>query len=160
MPPTESVVATSSMLICHYWSPYLFEREIVLEAQFKHQINNSCTWGSKHALVICGLKLFNFFQFENSGGLNFGFAYALCREFQEYLAWFFRGGVLLWNFFCKNLEQIEGSLFTITSLTYTTLFHNCKNLSTAAVAFPGSALQLLYFWIRHRTTTIQSPIVT
>jgi hypothetical protein len=103
--------------------------------------------------------VFNFFQFENLGGLNFGFAYALCREFQEYLEWFFRG-VLLWNFFCKNLEQIEGSLFTITSLMYTTLFHNCKNLSTAAVAFPGSALQLLYFWIQHMTTTIQSPIVT
>jgi hypothetical protein len=38
MPPTESVVATSSMLICHYWSPYLSkrdlsERETVLEAQ-------------------------------------------------------------------------------------------------------------------------------
>jgi hypothetical protein len=33
MPPTESVVATSSMLIYHYWSPYLSEREIVLEAQ-------------------------------------------------------------------------------------------------------------------------------
>jgi hypothetical protein len=33
MPPTESIVATSSMLICHYWSPYLSEREIVLEAQ-------------------------------------------------------------------------------------------------------------------------------
>jgi hypothetical protein len=33
MPPIESVVATSSMLICHYWSPYLSEREIVLEAQ-------------------------------------------------------------------------------------------------------------------------------
>jgi hypothetical protein len=73
---------------------------------------------------------------------------------------FLGGGVLLWTFFCKNLEQIEGFLFTITSLTYTTLFHNCKNLSTAAVAFLGSALQLLYFWISHRTTTIQSPIVT
>jgi hypothetical protein len=73
---------------------------------------------------------------------------------------FLGGGVLLWNFFCKNLEQIEGSLFTITSLTYTTLFHNCKNLSTAAVAFPGSALQLPYFWIQHRTTIIHSPIVT
>jgi hypothetical protein len=24
----KSVVATSSMLICHYWSPYLFEREV------------------------------------------------------------------------------------------------------------------------------------
>jgi hypothetical protein len=33
MPPTESVVATSLMLICHYWSPYLSERETVLEAQ-------------------------------------------------------------------------------------------------------------------------------
>jgi hypothetical protein len=33
MPPTESVVATSSMLICHYWSPYLSERETILEAQ-------------------------------------------------------------------------------------------------------------------------------
>jgi hypothetical protein len=33
--------------------------------QCKHRINNSCTWGSKHALVIRGLKLFNFFQFEN-----------------------------------------------------------------------------------------------
>jgi hypothetical protein len=33
MPPTEYVVATSSMLICHYWSPYLPERETVLEAQ-------------------------------------------------------------------------------------------------------------------------------
>jgi hypothetical protein len=33
MPPTEFVVATSSMLICHYWSPYLSERETVLEAQ-------------------------------------------------------------------------------------------------------------------------------
>jgi hypothetical protein len=33
MPPTESIVATSSMLICHYWSPYLSKREIVLEAQ-------------------------------------------------------------------------------------------------------------------------------
>jgi hypothetical protein len=33
MPPTESVVATSSILICHYWSPYLFDRELVLEAQ-------------------------------------------------------------------------------------------------------------------------------
>jgi hypothetical protein len=31
--PIESVVATSSMLICHYWNPYLSEREIVLEAQ-------------------------------------------------------------------------------------------------------------------------------
>jgi hypothetical protein len=138
----------------------MYVNQVTIVDHSKHRINNSCTWGSKHALVIRGLKLFNFFQFENSGGLNSGFAYALCREFQEYLEWFFRGGVLLWNFFCKNLEQIEGSLFTITSLTYTTLFHNCKNLSTAAVAFPGSALQLLYFWIRHRTTTIQSPIVT
>jgi hypothetical protein len=33
MPPIEFIVATSSMLICHYWSPYLFERETVLEAQ-------------------------------------------------------------------------------------------------------------------------------
>jgi hypothetical protein len=33
MPPTESVVATSSMLICHYWNPYLYERKTVLEAQ-------------------------------------------------------------------------------------------------------------------------------
>ena len=33
MPPTESIVATSSMLICHYWSPYLSKRETVLEAQ-------------------------------------------------------------------------------------------------------------------------------
>jgi hypothetical protein len=33
MPPIESIVATSSMLICHYWSPYLSERETVLEAQ-------------------------------------------------------------------------------------------------------------------------------
>jgi hypothetical protein len=33
MPPTESVVATSLMLICHYWSPYLSEKETVLEAQ-------------------------------------------------------------------------------------------------------------------------------
>jgi hypothetical protein len=33
MLPTKSVVATSSMLICHYWSPYLSKREIVLKAQ-------------------------------------------------------------------------------------------------------------------------------
>jgi hypothetical protein len=33
MPPTESIVTTSSMLICHYWSPYLSKRETVLEAQ-------------------------------------------------------------------------------------------------------------------------------
>jgi hypothetical protein len=33
MPPTESVVATSSMLIYHYWSPYLSKKEIVLKAQ-------------------------------------------------------------------------------------------------------------------------------
>jgi ABC-type Fe3+-siderophore transport system permease subunit len=33
MSPTEFVVATSSMLICHYWSPYLSERETVLEAE-------------------------------------------------------------------------------------------------------------------------------
>jgi hypothetical protein len=33
MPPTESVVATSSILICHYWNPYLFERETVSKAQ-------------------------------------------------------------------------------------------------------------------------------
>jgi hypothetical protein len=33
MPPTESIVATSSMLICHYWSPYLSKRETILEAQ-------------------------------------------------------------------------------------------------------------------------------
>jgi hypothetical protein len=68
----------------------------------KHRINNSCTWGSKHALVIRGLKLFNFFQFENSGGLNFGFAYALCREFQEYLEWFFRGGGIALELFLQK----------------------------------------------------------
>jgi hypothetical protein len=28
MPPIESVVATSSMLIYHYWSPYLYEGEV------------------------------------------------------------------------------------------------------------------------------------
>jgi hypothetical protein len=28
MPPTESIVTTSSLLICHYWSPYLSEREV------------------------------------------------------------------------------------------------------------------------------------
>jgi hypothetical protein len=33
MPPTESIVATSSMLICHYWSPYLSKRETLLEAE-------------------------------------------------------------------------------------------------------------------------------
>jgi hypothetical protein len=33
MPPTESIVATSSMLISLYWSPYLSKRETVLEAQ-------------------------------------------------------------------------------------------------------------------------------
>jgi hypothetical protein len=27
MPPSESVVAPSSILICHYWNPYLFEKE-------------------------------------------------------------------------------------------------------------------------------------
>jgi hypothetical protein len=31
----------------------------------KHRINNSCTWGSKHALVIRGLKLR---QIQNLGG--------------------------------------------------------------------------------------------
>ena len=31
--PTKSIVATSSTLIYHYWSPYLFKREIILEAQ-------------------------------------------------------------------------------------------------------------------------------
>jgi hypothetical protein len=33
MPPTESIVATSSMLIYHYWNPYLSKKETVLEAQ-------------------------------------------------------------------------------------------------------------------------------
>jgi hypothetical protein len=33
MPPIESIVAASSMLICHYWSPYLSKRETILEAQ-------------------------------------------------------------------------------------------------------------------------------
>jgi hypothetical protein len=74
----------------------------------KHRINNSCTWGSKHALVIRGLKLFNFFQFENSRGLNSGFAYALCREFQEYLEWFFReGGYCFGTFFAKTLNKLR-----------------------------------------------------
>jgi hypothetical protein len=31
----------------------------------QHRINNSCTWGSKHALVIRGLKLG---QIRNLGG--------------------------------------------------------------------------------------------
>jgi hypothetical protein len=33
IPPSESIVVTRSMLICHYWSPYLSKREIVLEVQ-------------------------------------------------------------------------------------------------------------------------------
>jgi hypothetical protein len=37
----------------------------IFRLHMKHRINNSCTWGSKHALVIRGLKLG---QIRNLGG--------------------------------------------------------------------------------------------
>jgi hypothetical protein len=45
---------------CHILNYLSQIRKIVKD--LKHRINNSCTWGSKHALVIRGLKLFNFFS--------------------------------------------------------------------------------------------------
>jgi hypothetical protein len=49
MPPTETVVATSSMLICHYWSPYLSERETVLEAQLNTGLG---LWKIKYRRIL------------------------------------------------------------------------------------------------------------
>jgi hypothetical protein len=47
MPPTESVVATISMLIYYYWSLYLSERETILEAQ----LTNLGLWKIKYRRI-------------------------------------------------------------------------------------------------------------